>query len=165
MSAAHVEYIAAGGNRHPSAADWDSDVLAYGTGNNVAIWNPQVPDNRGVKSLLSGHTDTVNAVKLFKDRHLGQQIIITASADQTIRIWLERTESPGSYLQAKCLTEHKGSVNAIAVLPESDLFITGAADATVKIWRFKTENNEVSHLTPYPCPKLTIFSGTNCSRG
>ena len=37
-------YIAAGGNRHPSAADWDprSGLLAYGSHQNVALWNPLV---------------------------------------------------------------------------------------------------------------------------
>ncbi len=38
------EYVAAGGNRHPSAADWDSvsGVLAYGADRNIALWSPLV---------------------------------------------------------------------------------------------------------------------------
>lgn len=38
------EYVAAGGNRHPAAADWDSisGILAYGADNNVALWKPLV---------------------------------------------------------------------------------------------------------------------------
>lgn len=37
-------YLAAGANRHPSAADWDvlSGLLAFGADRNVAIWRPQV---------------------------------------------------------------------------------------------------------------------------
>ena len=40
----NTEYLAAGGNRHPSAADWDpaSGLLAFGTDRNVAIWSPLV---------------------------------------------------------------------------------------------------------------------------
>jgi elongator complex protein 2 len=40
----HHEYIAVGGNRHPSAADWDplSGLLAFGADSNVAIWLPSV---------------------------------------------------------------------------------------------------------------------------
>jgi hypothetical protein len=34
-----MEYIAAGANRHPEAADWCGDVLAFGSGRNVALWN------------------------------------------------------------------------------------------------------------------------------
>ena len=39
-----IEYIAAGGNRHPTAADWDAEsgLLAYGADKNIAIWNPLV---------------------------------------------------------------------------------------------------------------------------
>ena len=39
-----AEYLAAGGNRHPSAADWDlaSGLLAFGADRNVAIWSPLV---------------------------------------------------------------------------------------------------------------------------
>jgi len=38
------EYLAAGGNRHPSAADWDRDtgLLAFGTDRNIALWHPEV---------------------------------------------------------------------------------------------------------------------------
>ena len=40
----HNEYIAVGGNRHPSAADWDtpSGLIAYGADRNVALWKPLV---------------------------------------------------------------------------------------------------------------------------
>lgn len=42
----HLEYLAAGANRHPSAADWnDEGILAYGTDRNVALWRPQVSSN------------------------------------------------------------------------------------------------------------------------
>lgn len=41
---AECGYLAAGANRHPSAADWDllSGLLAFGADRNVAIWRPQV---------------------------------------------------------------------------------------------------------------------------
>lgn len=40
----NIEYLAVGGNRHPSAADWDpaSGLLAFGADRNVAIWSPLV---------------------------------------------------------------------------------------------------------------------------
>ena len=38
-----ADYLAAGANRHPSAADWDeSGILAFGADRNVALWRPQV---------------------------------------------------------------------------------------------------------------------------
>lgn len=44
MGAIKAEYIAAGGNRHPAASDWDitSGLLAFGSDRNIAIWGPQV---------------------------------------------------------------------------------------------------------------------------
>lgn len=43
MSPLATEYLAAGANRHPSAADWDeSGTLAFGADRNIALWNPQV---------------------------------------------------------------------------------------------------------------------------
>ncbi len=37
-------YIAAGANRHPAAADWDcvSGLIAFGADLNIAIWKPLV---------------------------------------------------------------------------------------------------------------------------
>lgn len=46
-----TEYIAAGANRHPSAADWyggpdgegGNGLLAFGSGRNIAVWcGPEV---------------------------------------------------------------------------------------------------------------------------
>ena len=45
----HNEYIAVGGNRHPSAADWDitSGLVAFGADRNVALWRPLVSQTLG----------------------------------------------------------------------------------------------------------------------
>lgn len=39
-----LDYISAGGNRNPSAADWDtaSGLLAYAAERNIALWWPLV---------------------------------------------------------------------------------------------------------------------------
>jgi hypothetical protein len=43
MTRLNAEYLAAGANRHPSAADWDENgILAFGADRNVALWAPQV---------------------------------------------------------------------------------------------------------------------------
>lgn len=143
MTAPRLEYVASGGNRNPSAADWNCDILAYGTGSNIALWDPQSTEKDGVSTLVSGHTDVVNAVKVFHDPNLNRPLLISGSADKTVRIWRGEAKSPDAFVEAVCLKEHTGSVNAVAVLPESGIFITGAADATVKIWQYKTSGLEV----------------------
>ena len=51
MLEAAVKYIAAGGNRHPAAADWDSasGLIAFGSDRNIALWHPSVNYRSRVK--------------------------------------------------------------------------------------------------------------------
>ncbi|KAF2838325.1 elongator protein 2 [Patellaria atrata CBS 101060] len=137
------EYISIGGNRHPAASDWARDgsrQLAFGADDNVAIWDPLDPTYCGVKSLLTGHIDVVNAVKYFPSPNSDGSIILSGSVDKTIRVWCSDETSPVGYREVKILTGHEGSINCLAVLPDSNIFVSGAADATVKIWSL-TRNN------------------------
>lgn len=52
------EYLAAGANRHPSAADWDeSGLLAYGADRNIALWYPGVSSQDLYHEALSHQND------------------------------------------------------------------------------------------------------------
>ncbi|RMX71738.1 hypothetical protein D0869_15327 [Hortaea werneckii] len=140
-TAAPPEFLAAGGNRHSSAADWATGLLAFGAGHNLALWNPQDDErNHGIPALLSGHTGHINAVKIFDDLE-GRRCIITGAADKTVRVWksISGSNDTGvslSFEETDCLAAHEGSVNTIAVLAGSGMFVTGSADGTVKVWRF-----------------------------
>ncbi|RMZ31374.1 hypothetical protein D0859_04523 [Hortaea werneckii] len=144
--AARPEFLAAGGNRHSSAADWATGLLAFGAGHNLAIWNPQDERNAGVTAILAGHTGHINAVKIA-DFAGGRRCILTGAADKTVRLWKETTSgsdddtgTPSSrFEETGCLAAHDGSVNTIAVLAESGMFVTGSADGTIKVWRFSKE--------------------------
>ncbi|KAB8291590.1 hypothetical protein EYC80_006390 [Monilinia laxa] len=126
------EYLAAGANRHPSAADWDeSGLLAYGTDRNIALWYPGNESSRGVFELLSGHTDTVNVVKFIPKSH---GLILSGSVDKTVRIW-KHDEASKSYTCIQTITDHQSTINCIAVTEGSRVFATGSADAIVKIWK------------------------------
>ncbi|KAM0722154.1 hypothetical protein Q7P37_001595 [Cladosporium fusiforme] len=132
-----LEYIAAGGNRHPSAADWAPGLLAFGAGINIALWNPDDDGKaKGVDALLAGHTEVVNAVKILDVR--GQRFLVSGASDNSIRLWRQRSEYP-FFEESQCLKEHSAAVNAVATLPGTDLFATGAADGTVRVWRLKAE--------------------------
>jgi len=127
-----VDYIAAGGNRHPSAADWAPGLLAFGAGNNIAIWNPEDERQSGILALLAGHTDSVNVVKIY-DSEDGRSII-SSGADKTIRIWTPSDHGSPPFAQKWCLEDHQSSINTISVMPERGIFVTGSADGTVKAW-------------------------------
>ncbi|KAM0700936.1 hypothetical protein Q7P35_012658 [Cladosporium inversicolor] len=138
-----LEYITAGGNRHASAADWAPGVLAFGAGINVALWNPDDEKaNYGVSTLLAGHTDAVNAVKILDVK--GERLIISGASDNTVRVW-RRCDSTAFpfFEESQCLKEHSGAVNTIATLPGTGNFATGAADGTVRIWQIKEKDAQV----------------------
>ncbi|KAF2123184.1 RNA polymeras-like protein II Elongator subunit [Lophiotrema nucula] len=132
------EFISIGGNRNPAAADWDehgSGFLAFGADNCVALWDPLEKDCRGVRALLSGHTNSVNAVKIFPIGTSNATILLSGSADHSIRIWRRLSGEEPPFKTVKILFGHRSAVTRIATLPGSDVFATGASDGTVKIWK------------------------------
>ena len=162
MPSAELHFIAAGGNRHPSAADWKPGLLAFGSGHNIALWNPEEASQKGIFALLAGHTDGVNAVKIF-DGQQGRRII-SGSADKTIRIWKELDRA--SFEQVQCMVEHQGSVNLISVLPDYGIFASGSADGTVKIWDFSDGEAKLvqtislkPRYLPLTCAMTRLFGG------
>lgn len=62
-------------------------------------------------------------------------LLITGSADNTIRIWRGTNQPTVKFESIKTISEHQNPVTRIAVLAESNLFATGASDGTVKIWK------------------------------
>ncbi|KAL2815878.1 6-phosphofructo-2-kinase-domain-containing protein [Aspergillus granulosus] len=132
-----AEYISVGGNRHPAAADWDvqSGILAYGADNNVALWDPLDETQRGVYSVLVGHSDKVTVVRFYTCPTTGTKLLLTGSVDCTVRVWRADPTDPQRFTQAVTLMGHTGSINTIATAEGLDIIATGAADGTVKIWR------------------------------
>ncbi|TVY45199.1 Elongator complex protein [Lachnellula occidentalis] len=137
-----ADYLAAGANRHPSAADWDeSGVLAFGADRNIALWQPQDPNSRGVFEILGGHQDIVNAVKFLPG---SQGILLSGSVDKNLYIW-RRNPSTRYYECIQTLhhqesSNHQSSINCIAVAAGSNIFVSGSADAIVKIWSLNEQN-------------------------
>ena len=135
MPAVELEYIAAGGNRHSCAADWTPDLLAFGSGNNIALWNPEDNRQNGISALLAGHSGIVSVVKIYD--HGVQRFLLSGSVDKTIRIWKRIENSLTGFEEIQCLSGHQSSINTISTFPALHLFVTGAADGTVKVWRFE----------------------------
>jgi elongator complex protein 2 len=84
---------------------------------------------------LNGHTKPVNAVKFFPTDSPDVSILLSGSADHSLRVWCARRQNPFAFECLKTISEHVGPVVRIATLPGSDVFATGASDGTVKIWR------------------------------
>ncbi|USP78065.1 hypothetical protein yc1106_05339 [Curvularia clavata] len=130
------EFIAIGGNRNPAAADWDDaglQLLAFGADNNIALWDPQHEGLRGVHAILSGHAKAVNAVKFFPTSSPDISVLLSGSADNSVRIW--RAKRGERFECVKTISEHQQPVTRIATLSGSETFVTGSSDGTVKIWK------------------------------
>lgn len=153
-------FVSTGGNRNPAAADWDEgglQLLAFGADNSIAVWDPQASEStksagqtltslqdeqlQGVRAVLNGHTKPVNAVKFFPTQSLDIAILLSGSADHTLRLWRARRDQPFHFDCLKTLSEHVGPVNRIATLPGSNVIATGSSDGTVKIWRLVHDND------------------------
>ncbi|HEX5405251.1 MAG TPA: hypothetical protein VFX16_23475 [Pseudonocardiaceae bacterium] len=92
-----------------------------------AVWAHVRP--RTERAILSGHTGPVHGVCAV--RVDGRDLLVSASRDQTVRIW-----DPATGTQLHQLTGHTDSVNgACAVrIDGRDLLASASEDDTVRIW-------------------------------
>ncbi|KAB5563216.1 WD repeat domain-containing protein [Coniochaeta sp. 2T2.1] len=136
-----VAYLSAGANRQTGVADWNQDgTLAFGADSNICLWRPTDSEDRGVTALLSGHQDTVKAVKFLSyDPASSISYLVSGSDDKSLKLWA-LNQKKGTFSCVQTVQEHTAAVNCIATLPPSQdsssrcLFASGAADATIKIW-------------------------------
>jgi WD40 repeat protein len=56
--------------------------------------------------------------------------VVSASHDQTVRIW-----EPASGSELWCCQGHTGPVTALAVSPDGRWLLSGSFDQTVRLWR------------------------------
>ncbi|MBD3193211.1 MAG: hypothetical protein GF308_21435 [Candidatus Heimdallarchaeota archaeon] len=113
----------------------------------VKIWDI---DNKEIIDSHMRHTDDVNAIVEWEDK------IISASKDQTIRIW-----KPNEDKNQTILRGHRSSINALALLPDGRI-VSGSGDnysygdITIRIWSqesgaclrvFKGHSARISCLT------------------
>ena len=106
----------------------------------------QDSSQRGVYSLLVGHTDKVSVVRFYTCPSSGTKLLLTGSVDHTVRLWRADPANPRQFVHARTLEGHTGSVNTIAVADGLDIIASGAADATVKIWQISAQDESKDEL-------------------
>jgi WD40 repeat protein len=90
--------------------------------------------------VFDKHTEAVRAVAVTSD---GKYILsagggifkngkLVVGSDHDIRVW-----NPITFRQYR-LPGHKGAVNCLAVIPDSQLAVSGSEDGTVQMWDLKT---------------------------
>lgn len=134
------ESIFIGANRQTQVADFDavSNVVAFGAGETIALWNPLDPTYHGVLKTLKGHKREVTCVKFVKNSHH----IVSASEDFQVRIWkYDFTNSDNTVECVQVLDHHNHTITALTVL--DDLMVVGCADGTLTLWCKKQDSYEL----------------------
>ena len=110
----------------------------------------QEKSQRGVYSLLLGHTDRVTVVRFCTNLSTNSTFLVTGSADRTIRVWRsDLSDESRQFSHVHTLCGHEGSVNAIAVADhDAGIIASGAADGTVKIWRIREYDGDEGVKAP-----------------
>jgi WD40 repeat protein len=87
--------------------------------------------NQGaLRHTLTAHTDEVAAVAFSQDG----QILISGSADKTIKLWNLKT---GQLIRT--LTGHTQAINTLVVSPDGQFLASGGStDKTIKLWNLTT---------------------------
>ncbi|KAI9593713.1 WD40-repeat-containing domain protein [Syncephalis fuscata] len=122
--------IAVGCNPLCGVAAWASNgLVAYGADQSIALLSvPTNKDNgdtlnpcgRGVFTTLHGHQGRINAVSFIATADNGVESVVSAAADNTIRVWQQLdAQSDTEWKCTSILDKHSASVSTIAVLPSN----------------------------------------------
>ena len=115
----------------------EGELLLTGSADNlVKVWNLR-PGKQCGKCIatLEGHGGQVVGIAASWGE-TSNDIICTASADMTVRVW----ELPGADVASESHTDY---VKAVAWSPCGKMLATGVDDACVKIWDFGDDNDVV----------------------
>ena len=108
-------------------------TISFDIGGKVAEINDIVSGQQ--IAALEGHSDTITAIALSPDG----QMILTASSDNTIRLWDSDT---GAVLAT--LRGHGRQVNGATFSPDSRQVVSASVDQTVRIWHVKSGAQRLS---------------------
>lgn len=130
-SSVSEECIFIGANRQANVADYKSNLVAYGAGSLVALWNPFSSSKKGVFHTLRKHTAEVTCVKYVPDSDL----LLSAGEDGQINVW---KLNDNVYDVVGSLNEEGASITCMSV--HGEFFVTGNSLGKVNIYKLNGGN-------------------------
>jgi WD40 repeat protein len=124
----HRSWQLAGHTQRVNAAAFSSEGSTLATASSdttIRLWDVERRATLG--QPLEGHLAGVLALAFHPDR--GKHLLVSGSADGSIRIWSTDTATT-----VRTLTPKTGSINAIAFNPDGSILATGSEDGTVQLW-------------------------------
>ncbi|XP_068188871.1 elongator complex protein 2 [Antennarius striatus] len=120
-------------NRTPNVVSWGrGGIIAFGTCNSVAIYDPQ---GRRIVNVLNGHKGRVNAVQwIHRENCAPETHLVSGSSDNRLIIW---EAHKGKFIQSVECKGHTAPVCAVdgIYVEDSNLLLASAAsDSTVRLW-------------------------------
>jgi len=97
-------------------------------------------------AVLSGHDGDVKCVAFCASHGVvgdGDEILLSASYDDTVRIWAE--EAGDWYAVASIANCHSSTIWTLAVSPSQCRFVSGSADGSLAIYKCYTDTNVESN--------------------
>jgi Tol biopolymer transport system component len=115
----------------------------------VAILSRAIRESH-LRSVLQGHADELTAAAFSPD---GSQRIVTASTDNTARVW------DWSGIAAKpliTLQAHTKGIRSVALSPDGQYIATASQDTTVRIWNAATGGAPIQTLQANTEPVYSV---------
>ncbi|KAL3233046.1 Elongator complex protein 2 [Nakaseomyces bracarensis] len=130
------EAIFIGANRQTQVSSYNKgkNILAFGAGKNIALWNPLDQSSQGVFATLKGHEAEVTCVRFVP----GSDLMVTASEDHHVKIWKFVSGNRLECIQT--LSHYTHAIVALEVLP--NLIVIGSAGGLVSIWTPESSGSE-----------------------
>lgn len=123
------EGIFIGANRQAYVSDYKTNLVAYGAGSTVALWNPFSKDKKGVFHTLRKHTEEVTCVKFIP----GSEYLVSAGEDGQIVLW---KETEGEFKYFGSVTEEGASITCMSVY-DDQFFVTGNSLGQVSVYKLE----------------------------
>ncbi|XP_041868544.1 elongator complex protein 2 [Melanotaenia boesemani] len=167
MAASIIETcnVACCANRTPNVVSWGrGSIIAFGTCNSVALYNPQ---ERRVIAVLNGHTGRVNAVQwVHRKDNAPECHLVSGGSDNRLILWEAQN---GKFIQSVECKGHTGPVCAVDTIYTEDskiLVASSSSDSTVRLWHCSyTKEAECLHVVSFGSGfmmdvSLTLLPGT-----